>query len=685
METNTALVTVAEPMTEKSNLVRKWCLISTTEAESGHATSCLSAADITSVLFDRYFTYDLDHPHNLLNDHFVLSKGHAAPLLYTLFGVAGAYPLDELKCLRKFGSNFEGHPTPKYPYAEAATGSLGQGLSVGAGLALLAKREGRTNKTFVLLGDGELAEGQVWEAANFAGYYGLDNLVAIADINRLAQSGESMFGHETEQYAARFKAFGFDVLTIDGHDFGRIDEALQHAVQNNNGSPMAIIARTIKGKGVSFIEDKNGWHGKALKKEELERALTELGDLDDSLRFELKKTEGLQLPEEHPAPVDLNLDFEPDKSYATREVFGEALAQLGDEEPNIWALDGDVKNSTFTLTFMKAHPDHFVECFIAEQNMVSVAVGLSRSGRKPFVATFGAFLSRAADQIRMARVSEANIKFVGSHVGVSIGEDGPSQMALEDIAFFGAMPDTLILQPADAVSTVKLTALMASHKGMSYMRTMRPKTPVLYNSEDEFTIGGSKILRQSEHDKLTIVATGITVFEALKAADLLQQEGIAVRVVDCYSINPIDKDILLRCLRETEQPILVTIEDHFIHGGMGDFAIAALAASALPHSVIKLGVNHISRSGKKDELLDDAGISAEKLMAQVKTLLNVRINAGSNRNTMTTTFQKGQKVATPDGAGVIEEIQGDEIIVKLNSNELKTYHASQLSDDSDAG
>lgn len=622
METNTTLVTVAEPEVEKANLVRKWCLISTTEAASGHPTSCLSAADITSVLFDRYFTYDLDHPHNLLNDHFVLSKGHAAPLLYALFGLAGAYPLEDLKNLRKFGSNFEGHPTPKYPFAEAATGSLGQGLSVGAGLALLSKREGRSNKTFVLLGDGELAEGQVWEAANFAGYYGLDNLVAIADINRLAQSGESMFGHETEQYAARFKAFGFDVLTIDGHDFGQIDQALQHAVQNSNGNPTAIIAQTIKGKGISFLEDKNGWHGKALKKEELERALTELGEPDDSLHFDLRKPDGLQLPEAHSRPTDLSPDIEQDKSYATREVFGEALAQLGDQNPDIWALDGDVKNSTFTQTFMKAHPDRFVECFIAEQNMVSVAVGLSRLGKKPFVATFGAFLSRAADQIRMARISQANINFIGSHVGVSIGEDGPSQMALEDIAFFGAMPGTLILQPADAVSTMKLTTLLAGHEGIAYMRTMRPKTPVLYNREDEFIIGGSKILRQSDRDKLTIAATGITVFEALKAADSLQQEGIAVRVVDCYSIQPIDKDTLSRCLGETEQPVLITVEDHFLHGGMGDFALAALAESNLPHRIIKLGVSDISRSGKMDELLNNAGISAERLLIQIKTLLN---------------------------------------------------------------
>jgi len=621
MENTAELTHTTELLQEKANVVRKWCLISTTEATSGHPTSCLSAADITTVLFDQHFRYDLSKPLNIYNDRFVLSKGHAAPLLYTLFGVAGAYPLDELKTLRKYGSRFEGHPTPNYKYAEAATGSLGQGLSVGAGLALLAKREKLPYKTYVLLGDGELAEGQVWEAANFAAYQKLDNLIAIADVNRLAQSGETMFGHDTDKYAERFRAFGFDVMVIDGHNFGEIEGAFEQAIQNKSGKPVAIIARTIKGKGVSFVEDKEGWHGKALKPEELEKALKELDEPDDNLCFSLKQPEKSQLPIKADVTGRADLEFEKDKAYATREVFGEALTKLGETNQTIYALDGDVKNSTFTLDFLKAFPDRFVECYIAEQNMVSVAAGLSRLGKTPFVVTFGAFLTRAADQIRMARVSQANIKFVGTHVGVSIGEDGPSQMGLEDIALFGALPGTTVFQPADAVSTEKLTAVMAKEPGFAYMRTLRPKTAVLYSKEETFETGGSKVLRQSDQDVLTIAATGITVDEALKAADELNEQGVQVRVVDCYSISPIDANTLSTCLDETVQPILITIEDHFIHGGMGDFAIAALAALDKPHLVIKMGVTEISRSGQMEELLDHAGISAAKLIEKVKEVI----------------------------------------------------------------
>ena len=564
-----------EEVQQKAKLVRKWCLISTTEAGSGHPTSCLSAADITTVLFDRYFTYDLDNPLNPGNDRFVLSKGHAAPLLYTLFGVAGAYPLEELKTLRKFGSRFEGHPTPEYKYAEAATGSLGQGLSVGAGLALASKREGFSNKTYVLTGDGELAEGQIWEAANFAAHEKLDNLVVLLDINRLGQSQETMFGHHMEEYVRKFKAFDFEVISIDGHNYEEIDHALQTA-QQGQGKPFAIVAKTFKGHGISFLENKDGWHGKTLKKEELEKALQELGPVDDQLRFKLPKPKEVKLPVTGHNVKDPGLDFEQGKEYATREVFGEALVKLGAQDNDIYALDGDVMNSTFTEPFKKAYPERFVECYIAEQNMVSVAAGLSRLGKIPFVATFAAFLTRAADQIRMARVSEANIKFIGSHVGVSIGEDGPSQMGLEDIALFGTLPGSVVLQPCDAVSTAKLVPEMITHKGFSYMRTLRPKTPLLYKKDESFSIGGSKVLRRSNNDLLTIAATGITVFEALKAADELKKQNINVCVVDCYSIHPIDEATLQRCMNETEQKILVTVEDHFEHGGFGDFAAAAV-------------------------------------------------------------------------------------------------------------
>lgn len=603
---------------EKAKLVRKWCLVSTTEAGSGHPTSCLSAADITTVLFDRYFTYDLEHPLNLYNDRFVLSKGHAAPLLYTLFGMAGAYPLEELKTLRKFGSPFEGHPVPKYKYAEAATGSLGQGLSVGAGLALVAKREGYGAKTYVLTGDGELAEGQIWEAANFASHQKLDNLVAILDINRLGQSQETMFGHHIEEYVKKFQAFDFEVIAIDGHNYEEINQALQ-ATQRPNGKPFAIVARTFKGHGISFLENKDGWHGKTLKKEELEKALKELGPVNDNLRFPLKKPQQTKLPQEINAAPDAGLSFEQGKEYATREVFGEELEKSGAQNKDIYALDGDVMNSTFTETFKKAYAERFVECYIAEQNMVSVAAGLSRMGKIPFVATFAAFLTRAADQIRMARVSEANIKFIGSHVGVSIGEDGPSQMGLEDIALFGALPDSVILQPADAVSTAKLIPPMIAHQGFAYMRTLRPKTPLLYKKEDSFGIGGSKTLRQSGNDRLTVVGTGITVFEALKAADALQKEAISIRVVDCYSIHPVDAATLQKCLNETKQKIIITVEDHFEHGGLGDFVAAALSTE--PGQVIKLAVRKISESGTKDQLLHDAGIDAASIIAKVKAVL----------------------------------------------------------------
>ena len=603
---------------EKAKLVRKWCMVSTTEAGSGHPTSCLSAADITTVLFDRYFRYDLNNPLNLYNDHFVLSKGHAAPLLYTLFGMAGAYPLEELKTLRKFGSPFEGHPVPKYKYADAATGSLGQGLSVGAGLALVAKREGYGSKTYVLTGDGELAEGQIWEAANFAAHEKLDNLVAILDINRLGQSQETMFGHHIREYVKKFKAFDFEVIYINGHNYEEINQALQ-ATQQSSGKPFAIIAKTFKGYPISFLKNKDGWHGKALKKEELEKALKQLGPIDDDLRFELKKPAETKLPRKSGATPATTSNFEQGKEYATREVFGNVLAQLGETNKDIYALDGDVMNSTFTQTFKKAHAERFVECYIAEQNMVSVAAGLSRMGKIPFVATFAAFLTRAADQIRMARVSEANIKFVGSHVGVSIGEDGPSQMGLEDISLFGTLPDCVVLQPCDAVSTAHLVPEMITHEGFAYMRTLRPKTTLLYKNEDSFTIGGAKVLRQSGDDLLTVAATGITVFEALKAADELQKENVSIRVIDCYSIHPVDAATLKECINETKQKIVITVEDHFEHGGLGDFVAAAL--SQQEGQVIKMAVQKISQSGTMDELLGDAGIDAGHIVDKVKSIM----------------------------------------------------------------
>lgn len=604
---------------EKAKLLRKWCLVSTTAAGSGHPTSCLSAADLTAVLFEKYFTYDIANPLNIYNDRFVLSKGHAAPLLYALFGMCNAYDLNELKTLRQFNSRFEGHPVPKFSYAEAATGSLGQGLSVGAGLALAAKREKLPYTTYVLCGDGELAEGQVWEAANFASYHRLNNLIVILDINRLAQSGETMFGHHMEEYEQRFRAFNFRVITIDGHNYGEIDQAFEQAHDDAGQQPVAIIARTLKGKGISFLENKEGWHGKPLKEEDLKKALNELGTVDDNVRFELRKPAQTAAANASQVNTAVQLDLDKAKTYATREIFGQALAQITRHSQDMYVLDADVKNSTFTEDVLKDTPERFIECFIAEQNMVSVGAGLSRIGKVPVLATFGAFFMRAADQIRMARISEANIKFVGSHVGVSIGEDGPSQMALEDIAFFGAMPGTVILQPCDAVSTAALVPRMIEHPGFVYMRTLRPKTKLLYDPGATFTIGGSEMIRQSNNDLLTVAATGITVFEALQAADMLQQENINIRVVDCYSINPVDKQTLLNCLNATRIKCIITVEDHFAHGGLGDFVTAAISAEG--HVVEKMAVTKISQSGKQEELLKDAGIDAAAIAASVKKMV----------------------------------------------------------------
>lgn len=603
--------------TELAKLIRKWILISTTEAGSGHPTSSMSAADLATVLFDTYFTFDLSNPTGADNDRFILSKGHASPLFYALYAVMGAHPLEELKTLRKFGSRLEGHPSMYYPFTDAATGSLGQGLSIGAGLAYVGKHEGRKMKSYVLLGDGELAEGQIWEACNFASYYKLDNLVAIADINRLGQSQETMFGHDIEKYVQRFRAFGFETVAVDGHDFSEIDSAFQKA-HKNKGKPFAIVAKTKKGQGISFLADKDGWHGKAISKEDLVKALAELGEVDESLRFTLRKPTKVSVLSKK--SKSKGLTYQVGEEIATREVYGRVLSDIAMQNEDIYALDGDVKNSTFSMDFLSVHKDRFIECFIAEQNMVGIAVGLQRVGKIPFVSTFAAFLTRAADQIRMAGVSHANIKFVGSHAGISIGEDGPSQMGLEDIAMFAPIPDSVILHPSDAVSTAKLLPHLVSHRGISYLRTLRPKTEVIYSDKEEFVIGGSKVLRSSKNDQLTIVASGITIPEALKAYEILKKEGIHVRVIDVYSIKPIDQKTLVKAIGDTKERIIVSVEDHFEHGGLGDAVLSALSMEDV--RVSKLAVTKIERSGKMNELLSDAGIDSKSIVIEVKSLLS---------------------------------------------------------------
>lgn len=603
---------------EKAKLVRSLILRCTTEAGSGHPTSSLSATDIGTVLFDKFYAYDLSNPHNLHNDRFILSKGHASPFFFSLYAVAGAISFAELMTLRKFGSRLEGHPTPYFPYTEAATGSLGQGLSVGAGMAYIAQKEKLSFKTYVMLGDGEMAEGSVWESANFASYYKLDNLIAIVDVNRLGQSQATMFQHHTKAYVDRFKAFGWEAVAIDGHDLSAIEKTLRKAVANKNGKPFAIVAETVKGKGVSFLEDKDNWHGKPLKKEDLVKALEEVGQVNEKLRFSFKKPKPMKAVGKQKVGA-LPIPYKRGDEIATREVYGTVLAELGNSDESIYALDGDVKNSTFSQDFLKVHPERFIECFIAEQNMVGVALGLSRLNKKPFVSTFAAFLTRAFDQIRMAAVSRANITFVGSHAGVSIGEDGASQMGLEDIAMLGTLPESVVVHPADAVSTAKLLPLLVAHKGIAYLRTLRSKTAVLYDAKETFPFGGSKILKKSADDSVTIVAAGITVSEALHAYAELKKDGITVRIIDCYSIKPIDQKTLLQALSETKKHTIITVEDHFIHGGLGDFVLEAVSESG--GTVVKLAVDHISRSGQKDEVLADAKINAHAIISTVKKLL----------------------------------------------------------------
>lgn len=625
----------------KANIVRALCLISTTEAGSGHPTSCLSAADIISVLFDKYFTYDLKHTDNIHNDKLIYSKGHAAPLLYSAFALAGAYSPHELLTLRKFGSRFEGHPTPRFEYADISTGSLGQGLSVSAGMALAAKKDSLSKKIFVLMGDGEIAEGQIYEACNFASVNKLDNLIGIIDINSLGQTGKTAFGYDLSRYENLFYSLGMHTIVIDGHNNTQIDRALDEAVNNKTGLPVMIIAKTVKGKGISFLENKEDMHGKTLSNNDLEKALKELSLSKNIINkkqilFKLKEPSHLS-SRDHAGNMArrsktinnkvtlsssrfLAVTSRGHTEISTREAFGDALVELGKANNNIFVVDGDVSNSTYTDKFKKEFPDRFVQGYIAEQNMVSVAVGLSAAGKIPFVSTFGAFLTRAFDQIRMAHLSGLNIKFIGSHAGVSIGEDGPSQMALEDMAMFSSSPEAVVLHPCDRVSTVRLVNEMVLHKGISYLRTLRGKTPVIYSEKEEFKIGGSKVLKSNKEDKLVVVTAGITVHEALKAYELLKKKKINTCIIDAYSVRPIDKETILKCVRNSKLQTVITIEDHSINGGLGDAVLSALAQENV--KVIKMGIEKIPYSGKPVELLHEFGIDAKSIVDKVIRLFN---------------------------------------------------------------
>jgi transketolase len=595
---------------------------SSSGAGSGHPTSSMSAADLIAVLLSKYLSYDFDDPENPNNDHLIFSKGHASPLLYSAYKAAGAISDEELMTFRRFRSRLQGHPTPQIPWVDVATGSLGQGLPIGVGVALAGKYLDKLPyRVWVLCGDSEMAEGSMWEAFQHASYYKLDNLIAILDMNRLGQTRETMDGWNGDHYVARAEAFGWNTIQIDGHDPEQIDQAYAQALEQTE-APTLIVAKTKKGRGVSFLEDVDGMHGKPVSEDQEQAALEELGSTDDLL-VEVRKpdpgsgetfTAGLTGRLELPT-------WEVGDEEATRGAYGAALKALGGAREDVVALDGEVSNSTKSEEFAEAYPERYFEMFIAEQQMVAAAVGMSVRHRVPFASSFAAFFTRAYDFIRMAAISGANIRLSGSHAGVSIGEDGPSQMALEDLAMMRAVHGSTVLQPCDANQTARLVAEMADTEGIAFLRTLRPKTPVIYDPSEDFPIGGSKIVRSSEEDVVSIVATGITVHEAIKAADELQDGGVAVRIIDAYSIKPIDGESLRAAARATGGNV-VAVEDHWPEGGLGEAVLSALSGEAYPLHFEHLAVGDMPGSGKSEELMDAAGISANHIADTVRKLAN---------------------------------------------------------------
>ncbi|TWD24098.1 transketolase [Streptomyces sp. T12] len=590
-------------------------------AGSGHPTSSMSAADLMAVLFANHLRYDFERPDHPANDRFVLSKGHASPLMYATYKAAGAIDDEELLTFRKDGSRLEGHPTPrKLPWVETATGSLGQGLPVGVGIALAGERLDHTDyRVWVLCGDSELAEGSVWEAAEQAAYENLDNLTAIVDVNRLGQRGPTRHGHDLDAYARRFQAFGWHTVEVDGHDVDAVDRAYGEAL-STRGQPTAIIARTLKGKGVESVQDREGLHGKPLP--EAEDAIAELGGPRD-LRITVHPpaTDG-HAPARRTATPELPR-WDKGEEVATRNAFGEALAALGTARGDVVALDGEVGDSTRLEFFAKEHPERYIECYIAEQQMVAASVGVATRGWTPYASTFAAFLTRAHDFVRMAAVSGSGLNLVGSHAGVAIGQDGPSQMGLEDLAMMRAVHGSTVLYPCDANQTARLVAAMADLDGIRYLRTSRGESPVLYGPDEEFPVGGSKVLRSSDDDRLTLVAAGVTVPEALAAADALADEGIAVRVVDLYSVKPVDRETLRTAAEETG--CLVTVEDHHPEGGLGDAVAEAFGDGRPVPRLVRLGVRNVPGSASPEQQLHIAGIDAESIAAAGRLLVGEAI------------------------------------------------------------
>ncbi len=599
-----------ETLHEVAQQIRVDAIRASTRAGSGHPTSSMYAADLITVLAARHLRYDFAHPKAATNDHLIFSKGHASPLLYALYKTCGAIDDAELMTYRTFGSRLQGHPTPAIPWVDVATGSLGQGLPIGVGIALAGKYlDQLPYRVWVLCGDSEIAEGSIWEALDKASHYELDNICVIVDVNRLGQRGETEFGWNLEPYRRRAEAFGCRSLVIDGHNLGEIDGAYVDA-QETTGRPTVILAKTIKGKGFSEIEDKEGWHGVALPPNMAVRAIDELGGERD-VHIEVRTPErGTPAIRHERVDVTLPTYVLGDK-VPTRKAYGDAIAALG-ARPEVVALDGEVSNSTHADEFKKAHPERFFEMYIAEQQMVSAAVGLQVRGYIPFASTFAAFISRAYDFVRMAAISQANIRLSGSHAGSEIGADGPSQMALEDLAALRAIHGSTVLYPCDAVSAAKLVAQMADRGGISYIRTTRNGYPVIYDNAEAFPIGGAKVLRRSDSDRAAVVAAGVTVHSALAAADKLAAEGINVRVIDCYSVKPIAAEVLAEAARDCGG-VLVVVEDHYPEGGLGSAVMEALARSDHPPRILHLAVRDLPGSGRPAELMAAEGIDADAI------------------------------------------------------------------------
>lgn len=607
-----------------ANKLRIDSINATQASNSGHPTSCCSAAEIMSVLFFNTMRYSAENPRDPASDRFVMSKGHAAPILYAAWGEAGAFEVSDILNLRKLSSDLEGHPTPKLSFVDVATGSLGQGLSCAAGMAYTGKYFDKSDyRVYCLIGDGESAEGSIWEALSFSSFYKLDNLVAIFDVNRLGQSDPAMLQHDMNTYEARLKAFGWNTYVIDGHDVEALCKTF-HDGSTVKDKPTCILAKTFKGKGCPGIEDEMNWHGKPLaaKAEETVKAITE--------HMSSQGSWGLC-----PQPItttvpavditDIKLSEPPNyktgQQVATRLAYGTALAKLGHNNPRVIALDGDTKNSTFADKFRAAHPDRYIECFIAEQNLVGVAIGCATRGRTvPFCSTFAAFFTRAFDQIRMGAISQTNCNFAGSHAGISIGEDGPSQMALEDLAMFRSIPGSTVFYPSDAVSCERAVELAANTAGICFIRTSRPNIGTIYDNDEPFAVGKAKIVKQSNDDQVTVIGCCVTLVEALRAAEKLAIDGINIRVIDPFTLKPLDKDTIIASAKATGGRI-ITVEDHYEWGGLGD-CVAGEVSECPDICVKKLAVTKVPRSGKPAELMDMFGISANCIVKAVNSMLS---------------------------------------------------------------